>query len=391
LANDILNKEDKLSFRENREKAWNHYINSPLPDRASHLWRYSNPNDFLSVIPESNLKEIKQTDLVNSELAAKGVIYSYLKTAIANNPDLVQKYLGKLISPEFGKFESFNTALWDNGYFLFVPDNTTIDEPFIINHEFGKFQRLLVVIGDNSNVTIIDNYSISGSEEHILLNNAIEIFAGDSSNVKYLNIQNLGNNLKSYLSSRTEIGRDSVFSAVYGGFGGSKIKADTGVILSGRGANSNVAGVIFADSNQHMDFHTRHHHKASESYSNLDFKVVLKDKANSAYTGLIRVEKDAVNCEAYQENRNLLLNKGTKAESIPELEILTDQVRCTHGATMGPIDPETIFYLQSRGFNEAEAVGSVVSGFIEATLKNAPDEFKTRISELVLRKLNANE
>ena len=142
-------------------------------------------------------------------------------------------------------------------------------------------------------------------------------------------------------------------------------------------------GVIFGDDKQHFDYHTMQHHKASESFSNLNFKVVLKDKAKSAYTGLIRIEKDTVNCEAYQENRNLLLNPGTKAESIPELEILTDQVRCTHGATMGPIDPEQIFYLKSRGIGETEAVKMIVIGFMESLLRQIPDDIAKILRDVI--------
>ncbi|MEE8417915.1 MAG: SufD family Fe-S cluster assembly protein, partial [candidate division Zixibacteria bacterium] len=131
----------------------------------------------------------------------------------------------------------------------------------------------------------------------------------------------------------------------------------------------------------------RHHHTAGESFSDLDFKVILKDRAASAYTGLIRIEKDTANCEAYQENRNLLLNKGTRAESIPELEIMTDQVRCSHGATMGPIDREMVFYLKSRGFSQTDAMRTIVEGFVASTLGKAPGEAVRTIQSLVSEKL----
>jgi Fe-S cluster assembly protein SufD len=167
-------------------------------------------------------------------------------------------------------------------------------------------------------------------------------------------------------------------------------KVNAGTILAGRGANSQMSGLIIGDEKQHFDYHTVQNHQASESFSNLDFRVVLKGKSMSAYTGLIRVEKDTVNCEAYQENRNLLLNKGTKAESIPELEIMTDQVRCTHGATMGPIDPEQVFYLRSRGYSETEAIKAVVNGFVEPTLNKMPADAAALLREIAQAKMDGN-
>jgi Fe-S cluster assembly protein SufD len=122
-----------------------------------------------------------------------------------------------------------------------------------------------------------------------------------------------------------------------------------------------------------------HHHQAPHTRSNLDFKVVLTGRARSAYTGLIRIASDAPSSEAYQENRNLLLTEGTKADSIPELEILTDEVMCTHGATVGSLDPDHLFYLASRGIPRREAARMIVGGFFEPTLKRLPEDLRERI------------
>jgi len=146
-------------------------------------------------------------------------------------------------------------------------------------------------------------------------------------------------------------------------------------------------GVVFGDNDQHFDYHTVHHHKASNSYSDIDFKVVLKDKANSATTGLIRIEEDAQNCQAFQLNRNLLLNDGPKAESIPELEILCDQVQCSHGATVGPIDNNMMFYLMSRGIEKKEAVNIITRGFVEPTIQKLPEELGELTRNLIIEKM----
>jgi Fe-S cluster assembly protein SufD len=401
-----------------RSEGWEHYLRIPLPERVKHLWRYTDPGqfviekpeelyNFLPVIPDGSPQDIRQispehaafgynrSDLftftqISPEFADRGIIFKNLYSAIRENGNLVQEYLGKLIDPGFGKFEAINMALWNTGLFLYIPANAVIEKPIYLHrHPTGRFtiQRLLVVAGDNSQATIIDDYSCHCRHDGAIVNSAVELYAGDSANIKYVNMQRLADDNITFMTIRSEIGQDTNLYSLFGGFGSAIAKINSGVKLAGKGANSRMAGIIFGDGKQHFDYHTRHHHTAGESFSNLDFKVILKDEADSAYTGLIRIEKDTVNCEAYQENRNLLLNKGTRAESIPELEIMTDQVRCTHGATMGPIDREMIFYLNSRGFSQSAAIKAIIEGFVASTLGTAPKEAVRIILNLVSEKL----
>ncbi|HEX9638569.1 MAG TPA: SufD family Fe-S cluster assembly protein, partial [Acidobacteriota bacterium] len=193
--------------------------------------------------------------------------------------------------------------------------------------------------------------------------------------------------VKGFMTQRALLARGARYLGLQASFGGSVSKFDVGAVLEGEGAESRIFGVTFGEGRQHFDHHTVHDHRAGHSHSDLDVKVVLKDRARSAYTGLIRIERDAPESEAYQENRNLLLSAGTRAESIPELEILTDAVRCTHGATVGPLDPEQIFYLRSRGLPYSEAVRMVVGGFLDATLQRVPEDLHARLEELVFNRL----
>lgn len=384
-----------------RKAGWDYYHSSPLPERSNHLWRYTDPNLFL---PESPAKFLESTHdksgqsssggfLISdngSELENKGVILENLKTAMSGRGELIQNYFGKAINADFGKFESLNMAIWDIGLFLYIPENTIINEPIYIRYiptsELNA-RRMLLVIGANSEVTIVDDYAANGKFIGLMTNNSSEIFAGKNSKVKYLSLNRLEEDHTLYLTDRAVIESDASFESVYAGFGGRISKVNTGVILDGKGANSRITGFVYSDGDRKTDYHTRHHHKSGDTYSDLDFKVVLKDKARSAYTGLIRIEKDATNCEAYQENRNLLLNEGVNAESIPELEILTDQVRCSHGATMGPIDPEIIFFLKSRGFSESMAIRLMIEGFFESTLAKSPGILKDILADEISLKL----
>jgi len=166
-------------------------------------------------------------------------------------------------------------------------------------------------------------------------------------------------------------------------FGAALSKQNFGVTLSQPGAESTMRGLAFGGGRQHLDNHTLHHHAAGQTHSSIDFKVVLREKAMSTYTGLIRIENDASTCEAYQENRNLLLDKGTKAEAIPELEILNEDVSCSHGATVGPVDPNMLFYLICRGIPHNQAVRMIVSGFAESTLAQIPEDLRERVAGFV--------
>ncbi|MGQ9591066.1 MAG: SufD family Fe-S cluster assembly protein, partial [Planctomycetota bacterium] len=157
--------------------------------------------------------------------------------------------------------------------------------------------------------------------------------------------------------------------------------------LEGPGARAELYGFLFGDGRHSFDHHTVHHHRGRHTSSDLDFKVVLCDRARSAYTGLIRIEPEAPVSEAYQENRNLVLGDEAKATSIPELEILTDDVRCTHGATVGSLDPNEVFYLRSRGLDRAEATRLIVEGFIEPAASRLPEAVRRRVLGDVERKM----
>jgi len=401
-----------------RKEGWMRYNEMPLPGRVTNLWRYSDPRLFL-VKSDSDLMNLPLGDdrnergdaeEIDPELAGYGrnfadrssifilqpqyrrlgIVFSELSRVALTNPHLVDEYLGRLVGADFGKFEAFNAAVWNVGAFVFIPDNVIIDKPFyILRHPAGPatVTRLLVVIGKNSEATIIDDYNCHCRHEGEILNNVVELFAGPNAAVNYVQVQRLGPEARIHTTERLALDSEARGRSIFVSVGGHAAKINAGTVLQGKGAESRIYGIAFADSDQKFDHHTYHHHRAPNTYSDIDFKVMLKQKAASAYTGLIRIERDAPNCEAYQENRNLLLNEGTKAESIPELEILNDQVRCTHGATMGPVDPEMIFYLRSRGYSERQAVSSIVHGFVEPTLSKMQANIANVARELIYHKM----
>jgi len=412
-------------LREKRQisrKAFNRF---PLPRRGLHLWRYTDPEKFLirygtvidtpladdyDAVEKIALSHLKQghlsglvTDLGGreikvfgtEELDEKGIVVLTLSEAVDKHQEIVEKYLYQLVNGRTGKFEAMNGALFNDGIFIYVPDSVTVEKPLHLLRETGRensahFPRLLIIVGKNAELTIIDEYgggSVDIDRGVSNTNSAVEIFGLEESRVRYVSLQRQMAAAHSYLMHRARIERGATMLTVPLAFGASISKQNFGVILDGEGAESKMYGLLFGSEDQHFDNHTLHHHATGRTVSNIDFKVVLRDRALSAYTGLIRIDRASKTCEAYQGNRNLLLNKGTKVETIPELEILNEDVKCSHGATIGPIDPLSVFYLTSRGIDRDDAVRMIVSGFVASTLKQIPEDLQERISNFVTQRL----
>lgn len=403
-----------------RKESWERFLETPMPNRIKHLWRYTKPEYFLIANPDPlmnstvlpgigvspngydwqsdySARGVEREDFTSGivmadELSEAGVIIKNLRHAVNENEDIVHEYLGKLVGNDFGKFEALNLALWNTGFLVYIPDNTVIEKPIHLGRmPVGQAasSRILVVVGKNCQATVIDDYTSPNDRVSDVYNGAVELFVDEASHVRYVTLQRLADSTKTFVTQRMKAEKQSNVYTVFGSFGSKVAKFDVGTILNGAGAESRMYGMAFGSEKQHFDHHTVHHHTHGETYSNLDVKVVLKDRAVSAYTGLIRIEEHADVSEAYQENRNLLLNENTQAESIPELEILTDQVSCSHGATVGPIDPEMIFYLKSRGFDTDEAVRAIVTGFVEPTFKEVPEDLRDTLRAAVVEKLEA--
>ncbi len=402
-----------------RRSAWQIYRDAPLPDRATHLWRYTDPGQFL--LPEGQIlpsgpgegeavREVRACfegsrhsaeaisqngqiiDLaMDPELQAQGVILTDLHEAARRYPERVEKWLGQIVGASHGKFEALNAALWQGGIFLEVPKGVVVKNPIhlaITSDGETPFlaPRLLAVIGEGAEVTLVDEYS-SARWAELSANAVVELALGAGAHLRYVTIQRWGEKVKTHIAQRAYLERDAQLLSVWAGLGGSTVKADLGSILAGRGASVKLRGMSFAQHRQHFDQHTLHEHRGGDTFSDLDFKIVLRDRARSVYTGLIQIDQKARNCEAYQENRNLLLSDQARADTIPELEIMNDEVKCSHGATLGPVDEEMLYYLAARGIPRDEGIRIIVSGFVEPTIQGMPEDLQERIREYVMERV----
>jgi len=400
-----------------RRKAWEVYRSSELPDRVTHLWRYTDPTPFVlrtdNVVPaEASAEDSADQRFWEKErlagallwrgngiahleldpaLKERGVMLVDLHTAARDYGRMVEAHLGKPTATTFGKFEALNAALWQAGAFLHIPRNVVIKEPIHItiagaNGTAFLAPRVLLVLEQGAQATVVNEY-VSARDAQFDVNTAVEAVVGSDAHLRLVTIQHWGERVTSYFSQRATLARDATLLGVWAGLGAGLSKADLGARLDGKGADVKMLGMSFGQRDQHFDQHTLHDHRAANTTSDLDFKIVLKDRAQSAYTGLIRIEPHATNCEAFQENRNLLLSDGTRADTIPELEILNDEVRCSHGATIGPLDEEQLHYLAARGIPRDEAIRMVVSGFVEPTLLEMPEDLRERLRSYVMERV----
>ena len=383
-----------------RFKALRHYLDTPVPDRVGHLWRYSDPAVFLpdeivaavnvggvstDSIPPGSDNEIRlvpgQAPIVtlSPEVSVAGV---EIKPLASSERGIA--LLGGAVAFDHGLFESLNGAIWSAGVFVRVPAGIRLEQPLRIVSlpEPGTgASRVVIEAERDSALNLVEEYR-EGYETTVLLT-VTELFVSPGAAVSHVMAQDLAKGARAHVTSRADVGRDAASQTGVIQLGGGYCKADVGAVLSGVGASSVIAGVSLTGGRQHMDLHTVHHHTAPKTRSNINFKSALTGKSESAYTGLIRVDEGATLSEAYQENRNLMLSNRCRAEAIPELEIHTNEVQCSHAATSAPIDPDQLFYLKSRGIEEGAAIQLLVRGFFEKALALIPENFRADIEARV--------
>jgi Fe-S cluster assembly protein SufD len=271
------------------------------------------------------------------------------------------------------KFAAHNAAMWRHGLLVHVPRGLVLEKPLYVRvanaAEGGSlFWRLLVVAEPESRFSVVEEYASAAPDLSSYSNAAVEVVVRQGAKVEYVSVQNLSRGTWHFASHHARVERDAELDWVAGGFGSAKGKIRIQNDLAGPGATSRVTGAYFADGTQHLDYDTFQEHIAPHTTSDFAFKGALRDTARAVWRGMIRVEEGAQKTNAYQENRNLLLSKTAHADSIPGLEILANDVRCTHGATLGQVDRELLFYLMTRGLTRSEAERVIVRGFFQDML-----------------------
>jgi Fe-S cluster assembly protein SufD len=326
-------------------------------------------------------------------LASQGVVFTSLEAAARDHAELVQKHFGTAITPDEGKFAALNSAFWTGGAFLYVPKDVKVEVPmrvyrWITEGGTAVGGRLLVVAEQGAQVAIVEELGSDDLAKTALSVGAAEIFAQESATVIYTQVQRYGRGVAHLSTDRLIAGRDARITTLYTAFGGDLGRTDVQCRMQAPGSHVDMLGLYIADGTQHFDHQTLQDHLAPHASSNLLFKGALNDTGRSVFRGLIRVHPKAQRTDAYQTNRNLILSDGARADSLPNLEIQADDVRCSHAATVGQLDEEEVFYLLSRGIPKAEAVRLVVFGFFGEVLEQLPLEgVRAELLRVVERKL----
>jgi Fe-S cluster assembly protein SufD len=263
--------------------------------------------------------------------------------------------------------------VWQNGLLVHVPKGVELQQPLYVRiansvPHGSLFWRLLVIAEEGSRFTLIEEYTSRTPDLEGYTNAVAELFVEQAAKLEYVSIQNLSRETWHFATHHARVERDAELDWVAGGFGSKSGKIRIQNDLSGPGATSRVTGAYFADGEQHLDYDTFQEHIAPSTESDFAFKGALRESARAVWRGMIRVEQDAQKTNAYQENRNLLLSPEAHADSIPGLEIMANDVRCTHGATLGRVNREELFYLMARGLSRAEAERLIVRGFFQDVL-----------------------
>ena len=357
-----------------RPEALERYRALPMPTTSDESWRFTDlrgfdPDAFASngharvtVTPTMLDLDVAGVATVGPDgieigRAPEGIVFEPL--------DEGHERLGKLIGSN-EKFAAHNAALWKHGLLVHVPRGVELERPLYVRVS-APFWRLLVVAGEGSRFSLVEEY-VSADEGEAYSNAVVELFVEQAAKLEYVSLQNLSRETWHFASHHARVERDAELDWVAGGFGSKKGKTRIQNDLAGQGATSRVTGAYFADGAQHLDYDTFQEHMAPSTTSDFAFKGALRDEATSVWRGMIRVEKDAQKTNAYQENRNLLLSPKAHADSIPGLEILANDVRCTHGATVSPVNRDELFYAMARGLTRPDAERLIVRAFFQEVL-----------------------
>ena len=411
---------DLASFR---ALAWEAFKKFSLPVTTDEAWRRTDlrllpASDFklpkedafedLPVIPEELLKPLTgeqhggQITLLpggsqiqlDASLARQGLVFTDFRTAQKEHADLLAKLIGQIVKPDDGKFAALASALAQNGVLLYVPKNVQVEYPL---HSvlwgpgggLAHFSHLIVFVDNGASVTYVHEAASPNETGHALHAGVVELHVGENANLRFVELQSWGRHVWNFSHERARVERGGNLDWIFGAIGSRLTKNFSDLDLAGEGAQGRMSGFYFTDGAQHLDHDTQQNHLAPHTTSDLLFKGALKGKSRSVWQGMIYVAPNAQKTDGYQANRNLVLDDQARADSIPGLEILADDVRCTHGATVGKLEQEPLFYLKSRGIPQREAEQLVVEGFFDPIMQRIPFEgVRERFQQAIQDKLS---
>ena len=318
--------------------------------------------------------QLLSREVLDASLAQKGVIWKPLEIAAAEHPELFAKHFmahGAPLGSE--KFAALHAASVKTGTFLYVPRGVEIDLPIEVFHwlsgeKNSSFPHTLLIAEANSKVTLVDYFTGAQPDASGLAVGFNDLYVGEGAQLNYVCVQNWSLQTLAIQVNNTVVGANASAKSLNVNLGARYARNESASQLIGEGGRSDMLSVTVADGDQVFDQRTFQDHLAPGAFSDLLYKNALDGGARTIFAGMIKVEPDAHRTDAYQKVRNLLLSDNAEANSMPGLEILADEVRCSHGATSGQIEPEELFYLLARGISKNNAQRLLVQGFLQEAI-----------------------
>jgi len=417
-------------LRSMRLAAWDRYAQTPMPTLRDEAWRKTDlsaihwdrlrpytvsrgpsvprwkglPEALRALGPDEESEfaglsvHQEATELyrfLREDLRRQGVLLMSLKRAIHEAPHLVRAHLFRLVPPGYHQWAALHAALVHGGVFLYVPPGVEVEAPLLTTYWHAEEGRhvsphTLVVLGKGSAATLVEASHSPDSREQSLATGVAEVFVGEDANLRYLTFQEWHDGMMEIATRRLHLRQGAKVQWTTANLGARLSRNDLGSILAGEGAEAEMFGLAFVSGRQHLDQQTFQEHQVGHTRSDLLFKVAVRKRSRAVYRGVVRIHPQAQRADAYQANRNLLLSPGAKVETRPILEIEANDVRCTHGASLGKVDAEQMFYLRARGLAPVRAERLLVEAFFSEILDRVPVEsLRQRIERWIEKKLEA--
>jgi Fe-S cluster assembly protein SufD len=365
----------------------------PMPDQRTEGWRRTSLKglstlDTFDPLPGLDTRSIVADDALAKKAGAS--LFSYRNGMAMREDSLddgwvmdlqealqepllalrIEKHFAKIVPPNADKFTALHYAFFNAGVVVFVPRGMAIEAPIWVSYDFDQPEHAalvhtLIIADDESDVRVVEDYR-GGSG---LASGVVEQVLGANAHVRYVHLQRFSPDVWNFSTHRAHLAQDASLRTLNVALGARMSRNTVQVVLEGRGSQADLLGIVNAHERQHVDFETLQDHSGDATRSDLVIHNALHDRSSTNFTGLIRINTTAHQTESSQEQKNILLSDRSKADSDPKLEILNnDVIRCTHGASVGPVDPESVFYLESRGLDRSTAEQLIVEGFFQSVL-----------------------
>lgn len=379
-----------------RDKGFEYFEKLAMPTSKEEEWRYVDlPFDLTDLPLAGEGEEIETADEVLAAIgdtagvatvvdgralavsnSADGALFTSLQEGFVRHADLLAPIFGTGVAADIDRFSAAHHAFAYDGVFLQVPAGLHVDRPFYVDVQATadgtvSFPHITVLVEPNAEADLVIGFR-SPDGTSLVVNPQLEVFVRDGANLRLSTVQRFGYETHSITHQRVLLGRDASVRLGEVGLGGLLGRLHLTLDLEGRGSSTDLVGLYFGEEEQTLDYRLFMNHHGPNTTSDVFLKGAVEDQARSVFTGLVKIERDASKVSAFETNRNLVLSEGASAHSVPNLEILCDDVICGHGSTVGPLEEEPLYYLMSRGLSPERAARLLVRGFFEEVISRLP-------------------